>query len=61
MYVTPLFPPVRPGRKRRVEQLLTVPEPGLYDLAIDLFSREDGLTLSAAQPLFGTVEVVAPQ
>jgi glycosyl transferase family 2 len=61
MYVTPLFPPVRPGRRRRIEQLVTVPEPGLYDLAIDLFSREDGLTLSGAQPLFGTVEVVAPQ
>jgi len=61
MYVTPLFPALRPGRERRLEQLLTVPEPGKYDLAIDLFSRRTGRTLSGARPLYGPVEVVAAQ
>ncbi|HYU60318.1 MAG TPA: glycosyltransferase family A protein [Solirubrobacterales bacterium] len=56
-YVTPLYPPVRPGRVRRLEQLVSVPEPGSYRLFIDLFDRRSGTTMTGGEPLIADVEV----
>jgi len=60
MFLTPLFPPVRPGGVRRLEQLLAVPEPGRYELIVDLFSRRTKATLTGGKPAMAEVEVVAP-
>lgn len=57
MYVTPLYPPLRPGGTRRLEQLLTVPDPGSYELMIDLFDRVSGRTLTAGRPVMGRAVV----
>lgn len=59
MYVTPLYPPLRPGRRRRLEQLLTVPDPGSYELMIDLFDRATGRTLTNGRPVMGRASVEA--
>lgn len=55
MYNTPLYPPVRPGRTRRLKQLVTVPAPGTHRLTIDLFSRATHGTLTG-EALTGEVE-----
>ena len=58
MYTTPLHPAVRPGATRRLQQLLTVPEPGPYELMADLFSRATGRSLTGGRPVIGQLEVV---
>jgi len=55
-FKTPLFPPIGPGRSRRLEQLIPVPDTGRCLLTIDLISLADGGSLTEGTPVVAEVE-----